>query len=364
MQRGPPLRAARRARRARQREGGGLRARPTADPEAFWAEPAERLDWGQKWDQVLDWTNPPFAKWFVGGTLNAAYNCVDRHVDAGHGDKVAIHWVGEPEDDTRDLTYAELKDEVCKAANALTELGVEKGDRVAIYMPMIPETVIAMLACARLGAPHTVVFGGFSADALATRVVDCGAKVIITSDGGYRRGAPSALKPAVDEAVAKADEQGQRRRARCSSYAAPARTSTGTTRPRRVVARRRRRGVDRARGRDARLRAPALRHVHLRHDRQAQGHPAHHRRLPRRHVVHALGGLRPQARDRRLLVHRRRRLGDRPLLHGLRPARQRRDAGDVRGHARQPRTRAAGGRSSRSTASRSSTPRPPRSGRS
>jgi acetyl-CoA synthetase len=185
-------------------------ARADSDPEAFWADAAERLDWGQRWDQVLDWSNPPFAKWFIGGTLNAAVNCVDRHVDAGNGDKVAIHWVGEPEDDTRDLTYAELKDEVCKAANALIDLGVSKGDRVAIYMPMIPETAIAMLACARLGAPHTVVFGGFSADALANRVVDCGAAVIITSDGGYRRGAPSALKPAVDEAVGKAADQGQR----------------------------------------------------------------------------------------------------------------------------------------------------------
>jgi len=183
--------------------------RSDADPEAFWADAAERLDWGQKWDRVLDWDNPPFAKWFVGGTLNAAVNCVDRHVDAGNGDKVAIHWVGEPEDDDRTLTYAELKDEVCRAANALLDLGVTKGDRVAIYMPMIPETAVAMLACARLGAPHTVVFGGFSADALASRVVDCGAKVIITSDGGYRRGAPSALKPAVDEAVTKAAEQDQ-----------------------------------------------------------------------------------------------------------------------------------------------------------
>jgi len=173
------------------------------DRLAFWAKQAERLDWEQRWDTVLDWDDPPFAKWFVGGTLNAAYNCVDRHVEAGHGDKVALHFVGEPEDDTRDLTYAELKDEVCKAANALIELGVKTGDRIAIYMPMIPETVIAMLACARLGAPHTVVFGGFSSDALSSRVVDCEAKVIITSDGGYRRGAPSALKPAVDEAVAK-----------------------------------------------------------------------------------------------------------------------------------------------------------------
>ena len=177
--------------------------RADSDREAFWAEAAERLDWGRKWDQVLDWSNPPFAKWFVGGTLNAAVNCVDRHVAAGRGDKVALHWVGEPEDDTRDITYADLQAEVSRAANALTDLGVQKGDRVAIYMPMIPEVVVAMLACARLGAPHTVVFGGFSADALASRVTDCEAKVIITADGGYRRGAPSALKPAVDEAVAK-----------------------------------------------------------------------------------------------------------------------------------------------------------------
>lgn len=177
--------------------------RASSDREAFWAEAAERLDWGRKWDQVLDWSDAPFAKWFVGGTINASVNCVDRHVDAGRGDKVAIHWVGEPEDDSRDITYADLKDQVSRAANALTELGVRKGDRVAIYMPMIPEVAVAMLACARLGAPHTVVFGGFSADALASRVTDCEAKVIITADGGYRRGAPSALKPAVDEAVTK-----------------------------------------------------------------------------------------------------------------------------------------------------------------
>lgn len=183
-------------------------ARAENDRDAFWAEAADRLDWGKKWDQVLDWSNPPFAKWFVGGEINAAVNCVDRHVDAGNGDKVALHWVGEPEDDTRDITYAEMKDEVCKATNALIELGVEKGDRVAIYMPMIPETAITMLACARLGAPHMVVFGGFSSDALASRITDCEAKVVVTTDGGYRRGAPSALKPAVDEAMDKLGDDG------------------------------------------------------------------------------------------------------------------------------------------------------------
>jgi acetyl-CoA synthetase len=135
-----------------------------ADRLAFWAKAAERLTWAQKWTEVLDWSDAPFAKWFVGGKLNVAYNCLDRHVEAGHGDQVAYYWEGEPGDE-RTITYAQLKDEVCKAANALIELGVKAGDRVAIYMPMIPETVIAMLACARLGAPHTVVFGGFRTSA-------------------------------------------------------------------------------------------------------------------------------------------------------------------------------------------------------
>ncbi|MBZ5736336.1 acetate--CoA ligase [Nocardioides sp. TRM66260-LWL] len=183
-------------------------ARAEADPEAFWAEQAQRISWAQPYEQVLDWSNPPFAKWFVGGRLNAAYNCVDRHVEAGRGDKVALHFVGEPLGDTRDLTYAQLKDEVSQAANALEELGVEAGDRVAIYLPMIPEAIVAMLACARIGAPHTVVFGGFSADALASRIEDCGAKLVITADGGYRRGAASALKPAVDEALVKLGDEG------------------------------------------------------------------------------------------------------------------------------------------------------------
>jgi acetyl-CoA synthetase len=171
------------------------------DRLAFWEKAAERLSWETKWDAVLDWSDAPHAKWFVGGRLNAAYNCLDRHVEAGKGDKIAYHWVGEPENDTRDITYAELKDEVCRTANALVELGVKTGDRVAIYMPMIPETVVAMLACARIGAPHTVVFGGFSSQALVDRIHDCDAHVVITADGGYRRGSPSALKPAVDEAL-------------------------------------------------------------------------------------------------------------------------------------------------------------------
>ncbi|MFI1097175.1 acetate--CoA ligase [Streptomyces sp. NPDC020917] len=171
-----------------------------ADGEAFWAAAAARLEWAEQWTQVRDWSRPPFARWFTGGRLNVAANCLDRHVRDGLGDRVAFHWEGEP-GDTRTLTYADLKDEVCRAANALLALGVRAGDRVALYMPMIPETVVAMLACARIGAPHTVVFGGFSADALRGRILDCDARVVITADGGYRKGAPSALKPAVDEAV-------------------------------------------------------------------------------------------------------------------------------------------------------------------
>ncbi|MGQ5264376.1 acetate--CoA ligase [Micromonospora sp. ZYX-F-536] len=176
-------------------------AEADADRLAFWAKQADRLAWSKKWDEVLDWSNPPFAKWFVGGQLNVAYNCLDRHVEAGRGDKVAIHWEGEP-GDTRTITYAELHELTCRAANALTDLGVAAGDRVAIYLPMIPEAAVAMLACARIGAAHSVVFGGFSADSLSNRIQDASAKVVITADGGYRRGKPSALKPTVDEAVA------------------------------------------------------------------------------------------------------------------------------------------------------------------
>jgi len=172
-----------------------------ADHEGFWAEQARSyLTWTKDFDQTLDWSDAPLAKWFVGGELNASYNCVDRHVEAGRGDKVAIHFVGEP-GDTRDITYSDLLSEVQRAANALQDLGVSKGDRVAIYLPMIPEAVITMLACARIGAPHSVVFGGFSADALRSRIGDAKAKVVVTADGGYRRGSAVALKPAVDGAV-------------------------------------------------------------------------------------------------------------------------------------------------------------------
>jgi acetyl-CoA synthetase len=176
-----------------------------ADRLGFWADQArELLQWEKPFTRTLDWSNPPFAKWFDDGELNVAVNCLDRHVAAGLGDRIALHWEGEP-GDRRDITYAELTDEVKRAANVLTEFGIGEHDRVAIYLPMIPEAVVAMLACARIGAIHSVVFGGFSADSLASRIDDAEASLVITADGGYRKGKVFPLKPVVDEALAKTE---------------------------------------------------------------------------------------------------------------------------------------------------------------
>ena len=181
------------------REYEELCAEAERDPEAYWARMAEELSWFKRWDTVLKW-EPPHAEWFGGGELNISYNCLDRHLNSWRRNKAAIIWEGEP-GEQRTLTYQQLHREVCRFANVLKRAGVERGDRVALYMPLVPELAIAMLACARIGAPHSVVFGGFSADALKERINDAGCKVVVTADGAYRRGTEVKLKPAVDEAL-------------------------------------------------------------------------------------------------------------------------------------------------------------------
>jgi len=176
-----------------------LRTEAHDSPETFWARMAEEIHWFKKWDTVLEW-NLPHAKWFVGGKTNISYNCLDRHLQTWRRNKAAIIWEGEP-GEQRTLTYQQLHTEVCRFANVLKRAGIEKGDRVALYMPLIPELAIAMLACARLGATHSVIFGGFSSTALIDRINDAGCKLVVTADGGWRRGSEVKLKAAVDEAL-------------------------------------------------------------------------------------------------------------------------------------------------------------------
>jgi len=182
-------------------EYDALHKRSIEDPESWWGKQAESLSWQKKWDTVLDWSDAPFAKWFDGGKINASENCLDRHVLEGKGDQVAIHFVGEP-GDKRDITFSELLADTCRFANALTARGIKAGDRVLIYMPMVPEAAVAMLACARIGAVHSVVFGGFSATSIKDRLEDSEATAIITADGGWRRGSVVPLKANVDDALA------------------------------------------------------------------------------------------------------------------------------------------------------------------
>ena len=197
----PPPEFARDARISSMEEYQKIYDRAAADPAAFWEELAEKeLHWFEKWESVLDW-QPPVAKWFSGGKINISYNCLDRHLTTWRKNKAALIWEGEP-GDSRTLTYAQLHREVCQMANVLKQLGVQKGDRVGLYMPMIPEAAIAMLACARIGAVHSVVFGGFSAEALRDRLADGEAKVVITADGGYRKDSIVPLKAQVDKALA------------------------------------------------------------------------------------------------------------------------------------------------------------------
>lgn len=175
-------------------------AKSIEQPEAFWAEAASELHWFKRWDTVLDESEAPFYKWFDGAQTNLSYNCLDRHIEAGRGDKIAIHWEGEP-GDRRDISYLQLHQEVCTFANVLKAQGVQKGDRIAIYLPMVPELAVSVLACARIGAVHSVIFAGFSADSIRDRVQDCGATLVITADGGYRRGKMLELKAIVDEGL-------------------------------------------------------------------------------------------------------------------------------------------------------------------
>src|ERR1700722_11367773 len=175
-----------------------------ADPQAWWVKQAEELAWFKPWDRVLDDSNPPFYKWFVGGKINASYNCLDRHVEAGLGERVALHWRGE-QGEERDITYAELLAEVKRFASALKDQGVRKGDVVGIYLPMIPEVIVAMLACARIGAPHNVVFGGFSAEAVRERMEFSEAKALITVDGAARKGKTAPIKQQVDAVIGDLD---------------------------------------------------------------------------------------------------------------------------------------------------------------
>ena len=307
--------------------GDDLYRKAEQDRLTFWAEQANRLSWATPFSQVLDWSAAPFAKWFTDGKLNVTYNCVDRHVEAGNGGRVAIHWEGERVGEDRTLTYSDLLTEVSKAANALAGLGLVAGDRVAIYMPMIPEAIVAMLACARLGVLHSVVFAGFTATALGARIADAQAKLLITADGQFRHGKPEPLKEAADQAVA--DASTSRTRPGGPAHRHRRALDAGT---RRVVARRRRLGVTGAHSRGVRRRASAVPAVHLGHHRQAQGHRAHQRRLSHPGVLHPLQRLRHQAGNRRVLVHRRHRLGHRTHLRRLRPAVQRRNPGYLRGN--------------------------------
>ncbi len=303
-----------------------LAARALADPEAFWGEAARaELHWFEPFTSVLDWRDPPFARWFEGGTTNLSHNCLDRHLDGPRAEKTALIWEGEP-GDVRTFTYRQLHGEVCRAANALKSLGIGKGDLVALYMPMVPEAAIAMLACARIGAPHSVVFGGFSAEALRDRLIDGQAKLVITADGGFRKDRAVALKPAVDQALAEGCPSVEhvlvvRRTGEAQQHRG---------RPRPLVARAGGWPEQRLPGRGDGQRGPALRALHLRLHRQAQGGGAHHRGLQPLGPPHLPVDLR-HPRGRHPLVHRRCGLDHRPQLHRLRPPLQRRHHRDVRG---------------------------------
>ena len=307
----------------------GIYERADADPEAWWGSWAEKLDWIEPFDEILDWSEPPFAKWFTGGKLNVSANCLDRHVAAGDGERVAYYWEGE--DGTRkEITYAWLLEQTQRFANGLKSLGVGKGDVVGIFMPMVPEAAVAMLACTRIGAIHNVVFGGFSAASVAERMEVSGAKALITADATLRRGKPTPMKAAIDGAIADLDSLEHVIVVDRADTGPP--MSEGRDHLWDELIEAADAGVPA--GADGR-RGPAVHPLHVGLDREAEGDPAHDRRLSDRRQRDAQARLRPQGR-RRLLVRRRHRLGHRPQLHRLRTARQRRDLGDVRGRSQLP----------------------------
>ncbi len=333
--------------------------RSVSDPDGFWGEHGKRIDWIKPFTKVKNTSFDPHRvsiKWFEDGVTNVTQNCIDRHL-AKRADQVAIIWEGDDPKDERKITYRELHAEVSRFANVLKASGVKKGDRVTIYLPMIPEAAFAMLACARIGAVHSVVFGGFSPDSLAGRIEDAKSAVVITADEGLRGGRKVPLKANADAAadhaagvttmivVRRTGAAVAMKAGRDVYYDEIAKTVVG-----RVPVRADERG------------GSAVHPLHLGLDRKAQGRAPHHRRLSGVRLDHASIRVR-LSRRRHLLVHRRRRLGHRPQLHRLRAALQRRHHADVRGRAELPRPIRGSGRSSTSTRSTSSTPRRPRSAR-
>ena len=302
--------------------------RAQADLEGFWAGFAGELEWMRPWDKVLEWQSP-HAKWFVGGKINVSANCLDRHVRTARRNKAAFIWEGEP-GDRRTLTYWDLYRQVCAFANVLKTLGVKRGDRVALYLPLIPELAISMLACARIGAIHSVVFGGFSSESLRDRINDSECVLLVTADGGYRRGQIVPLKQMADEALR--DTPSIKNVVVVQRQAGAPIPGRHQGRSRSLVSPHDAARIAGVRARGHGRRGHALHPLHVRHDGEAEGHRAYDRWLPGRHVRDDQVGLRSQ-RKRRLLVHGRHRLGHGPQLRRLRSSRQRRDRRHVRGRA-------------------------------
>ena len=308
-----------------------LYARALADPQGFWGEQGRRLSWIAPYTRVkhtsFDAHNVSI-KWYEDGTTNVAMNCVDRHLPA-RANQTAIIWEGDDPSVSRHVTYAELHEQVCRFANVLKKHGAKRGDRITIYLPMIPEAAYAMLACARIGAVHSVVFGGFSPEALAGRIEDARSDIVVTADEGLRGGKRVPLKANVDAALEKVAGQD---RARRDAHGRRGGYGEGPRLPLRGRVEDRRQGLSLRRNGRGR---PAVHPLYLRLDRQAQGRAAHDRRLSRPCRAHASTRVR-LSRGRRLLVHGGCRLGDRPQLYSLWPARQWRDDADVRGRAELP----------------------------